>query len=508
LTDRFLFRSREMLFRMRSWMFGSTVLNAILLAPAFLGQQDPLAQLYEEARQAEAAGDQQKSVQKYEEIIKLRPDLAEAHSNLGILYYHQNQTAKARQAFKKALELKPTLSAPHFFLGLLAFNARDYASSLRHLKQAEVSDKTNPLVPLYLGYAFYAMGDYEAGSRYLERVTQIEENNADAYYHLSQSYGQLAKSSFAGLQKEFPSSFHTNLAKAHVYETERKWDDAKNAYKRAFQERPGKPLRQKLDWVEQNLKGSFSIYHPQERDDLIEGSTRYLYSPPQGQKIQEALALHRKQVLELRKRQSLSAERLYLLAEGYQVLSYLSSLWVFQRDPDSYRAHQLKGEYHESINQDSEAIEAYRRALKLKPDLQNVHFAIGNLYWKRSNLDEALPELMKELELQPAHPQALYEIGDTLIAQFKEDEAEKYLLRCLKSQPNMVEALLALERIYNMKGSHDKSLAILQKVTELAPKDPTPHYRMSAIYRKQGKLQLAQASMDRFERLRASQSAR
>ena len=206
-----------------------------------------------------------------------------------------------------------------------------------------------------------------------------------------------------------------------------------NAYEKAFQEHPGEPLRKKLSWVQQNLReSSFSAYHSQERDDLVEGSTRYLYSPPEGRKIQEALTLHRNQVLELRKKQASSAERLYLLAEGYQVLSYLSSLWVVQTDPDSYRADQLKGEYSESINQDSEAIEAYRRALKLKPDLQNVHFAIGNLYWKRSNLDEALPELKKELELQPAHPQALYEIGDTLIAQFKEDEAEKYLAPLLE----------------------------------------------------------------------------
>jgi tetratricopeptide (TPR) repeat protein len=494
---------------MRSRSLGSALLSMILLASTLFGQEDPLAQLYEDARQAESAGDLQKSIQKYEEIIKLRPDMAEAHSNVGILYYHQNQATQARQAFKKALELKPSLSAPHFFLGLLAFNARDYTSSLKHLTQAETSDKANPLVPLYLGYSFYAVRDYTAATRHFERVIRMEENNADAYYHLSQSYGQLAKSFFAALQKEFPTSFHTNLAKAHVYETERNWEDAKTAYEKVFKEHPGELLRQKLSWVQQNLtESSFSAYHSQERDDLVEGSTRYLYSPPEGRKIQEALALHRNQVLELRKKQVSSAERLYLLAEGYQVLSYLSSLWVVQTDPNSYRAHQLKGEYYESINQDSQAIEAYRRALKLKPDLQNVHFAIGNLYWKRSNLDEALPELKKELELQPAHPQALYEIGDTLIAQFKEDEAEKYLLRCLKSQPNMVEALLALERIYNSRGWHEKSLEILQKVTTLAPKDPTPHYRMSVIYRKQGKLQLAQASTERFERLRASQNAR
>ena len=72
----------------------------------------------------------------------------------------------------------------------------------------------------------------------------------------------------------------------------------------------------------------------------------------------------------------------------------------------------------------------------------------------------------------------------------------------------MVEALLALERIYSAKGWLDKSLALLHKVTLIAPQDPTSLYRMSAIYKKQGKPELAQESMERFQKLKASESPR
>jgi len=483
------------------------VLCVLCLCTSFLGQQDRLAQLYDEARQAEARGNPGAATRSYEEIVKLRPDMAEAHSNLGILYFHQNLPAKAKHAFRRALDLKPSLSAPHVFLGILAFGSRDYRVSLGHLKQAEARGETNTLVPLYLGYNLYALGDYAQANHHFEQVTLAEESNLDAGYHLSQSYGQLAKRYFAALQKDFPNSFYTNLARAHVYETERKWEDAKSAYEKALKEEPeSEPLKRKLSWIQQNLQAHEASPQTSEPNDTIEGSTRYLYAPPEGRKIQEALVSRRNLLRKLRKNQAASSEQLYRLAEGYQILSYLTSLWVVQTDPNSYRAHQLKGQYYESIDKDDEAIQAYRAALRLKPDLQNVHFAIGNICWRRSRSEEALSELKKELELNPVHPQALYEIADTLISLSNPDEAEKYLERCLKSSPNMVEALLALERIYNGRGLAEESLRLLLKVTELAPKDPTAYYRMSAIYRKQGKLELAQASIERFEKLRAFKS--
>src|SRR5207237_6085423 len=78
------------------------------------GQQDALLQLYREAQQAQSAGDYQKAIANYKRIVVLRPEMAEAYSNLGILYYDQRQSDHALTAFKKAIELKPELPAPYF----------------------------------------------------------------------------------------------------------------------------------------------------------------------------------------------------------------------------------------------------------------------------------------------------------------------------------------------------------------------------------------------------------
>ena len=78
--------------------------------------------------------------------------MAEAYSNLGILYYDQHQYDHALTAFKKAIELKPELLAPYFFLGVLRFRAHAYEDALKYLTKAEVGDRSNALIHLYLGY--------------------------------------------------------------------------------------------------------------------------------------------------------------------------------------------------------------------------------------------------------------------------------------------------------------------------------------------------------------------
>jgi Flp pilus assembly protein TadD len=97
----------------------TTVTLLAILAAVFLcfGQADELFTLYSEAREAQSAGDYKTATEKYQRIVTLRPDMAEVHSNLGILYYQQKKSSEASNHFRKAIELKPSLGAPYFFSG-------------------------------------------------------------------------------------------------------------------------------------------------------------------------------------------------------------------------------------------------------------------------------------------------------------------------------------------------------------------------------------------------------
>ena len=72
--------------------------------------QDELAKLYSEAQQAQTAGDLATASRKYEAIVQLRPQMAEAYANLGNLYYQQGQSDRAKPAYEKAIHIKPDLA--------------------------------------------------------------------------------------------------------------------------------------------------------------------------------------------------------------------------------------------------------------------------------------------------------------------------------------------------------------------------------------------------------------
>ena len=463
-----------------------------------------LLTLYQEARRAQVAGDAKKAIEKYEQIVRLRTDLAEAHSNLGTLYYQQRQVDDAVKSFQTALKLKADLGAPNFFLGVIAFNARQHEVALRHLKKSEALDRSNLPTQLYLGYTYYAQSNFRDAARHLEKVAKVEPVNQDVFYHLSKAYGQLAKQFFGTLQKEFADSYHIHLARAHLYEAEGNWEKAELAYRRALQVQPANErLNQKLQAVAQK-KSDPSVVSTVGAvpDDLVDGSTNFLYNPPPGEKIQELLELYRNRVRKLEKESAKSSETPFFLAEYHQALSYLASLWVATTDADSYRAPLLQGQYYEDVGKDEEAIREYRRALELNPDLQNVHFAIGNLYWKKDRDDKALPELQKELQLDPNHPNALYEIAEIFYSRGRLDEAAEYYLRSLKYDPGMVEAYLGVERIFTSRDEYQKALEYLRKAVELHPDHATPHYRMATIYRKMGDGAKARAALSLFQKLK------
>jgi tetratricopeptide (TPR) repeat protein len=473
-------------------------------------RQDDVAQLYKEAQEAQQAGDSKTATRKYERIVKLQPEMAEAHANLGLLYYQQGRAEQATETFKKAIQLKPSLAGPYFFLGVLSLKGRRYEEASRYLETAEAQDPSNFAIQLYSGFSHYARSRYLEAARHFEKAVAMDATDPDAFYHLSKSYGHLSKQSFDRLHKTHRDSFYTDLARAHFHEAEQNWEAAKEDYSHALDKRPESGrLQQRLRWVTQRASGLVVPALEDSADgEPIDGSIRFLYAPPTGAKIKEELQRYQNVVRALESQKDPPAEKLYGLAEDYQILSFLASLWVFERDPDSHRSHQLKGQYFEALDKDEQAIQEYHRALAVKPDLQSVHFAIGNLYWTRNRPEEALVELREEIKLDPNHPQAHYEIGDILYEQGKYAAAEEHLLKAVQLDPSMIEAHLALERIYSRREQVTKALYHLGKAVEIAPEDATPHYRLSMIYRKMGRIQDAEKERQLFEKAKTQEKRR
>ena len=479
------------------------VLNGTLTAS---GQANDIARLYTEAQKAQAAGDFAGAIRNYQSILRLRPQMAEAWANLGNLYYQESETDRAREAYMRAIRLKPDLPGPYFFLGVISFRAHEYTDALKYLQQAAASQGPNAAISSYLGYTRYARGEFKEAGRALEKAWDLEPTDIDVLYHLSKSYGHLAAEHFSVLEKSFPDSVYAVLARAHLAETKEEWSAARQHYALALDKLPdNKRIREKLQSLDAKASGS-SAPPSSPPDELIDASLMYRDSPPSGPALKKAIAAWRSRVASAGTPETQDKSE-YFVAEGYQVLSYLCLLAVLEADPDSYRAHQLRAQMMEESRNDEGAIREYREVLQRKPDLQNIHFAIGSLYWKDQRFKEARPELMQELKLNPSHPEALYELGDILAFEGDGAAAEKYFVAAVKLDPGMAEAHFALEKIYTQAGRYQESLTQLQQVARLDPADPTPHYRRALVYRKLGKTQEAESELAIFNRKKAALNA-
>src|SRR5690348_14027488 len=60
------------------------------------------------AQQAQKNSDYVTAEREYRAVLEIRPDFAEVHMNLGLVYQLQDQVSNAMIEFRRALQLKPT----------------------------------------------------------------------------------------------------------------------------------------------------------------------------------------------------------------------------------------------------------------------------------------------------------------------------------------------------------------------------------------------------------------
>jgi tetratricopeptide (TPR) repeat protein len=117
------------------------------------------------------------AVHEQREAIRLKPDLAEAHYNLGNALARREQFAEAAAAFREAIRLKPDNAAPDSIVGMIDAGQGKYTEKVaRH--QAAVRHAG-------LANALYGMRDLAGSAEEYERALELEPGFADAHFNLA-----------------------------------------------------------------------------------------------------------------------------------------------------------------------------------------------------------------------------------------------------------------------------------------------------------------------------------
>ena len=140
--------------------------QAIKLKPDYAEAHYNLGDAYAQLQQYK------KAIEEYKQAIKLKPDFAMAHNNMGTAHYKLGEHKKAIAAYKEAIRLDPKLGATHFNLGTVYFVYGDQQAAF---EQYQILKPLDPSLAAKLYQAIYkpTLNVYDAGGTDRVRINVV-----------------------------------------------------------------------------------------------------------------------------------------------------------------------------------------------------------------------------------------------------------------------------------------------------------------------------------------------
>ena len=193
------------------------------------------------AQQAQKNSDYVTAEREYRAALEIRPDYAEVHMNLGLVYQLQDQISNAMIEFRRALHLKPTLAGANFFLGVDYCKNGEGIRALPYLKAAAKQDPRRPDIWSWLATAQEMSGEFHAEVTTLRKALNLQPQNVDLLYLLGQAYERLGKEEVARLQKTAPHSARSEQLLAESYAASSEWPSAVIHFQNSLASSPDTP---------------------------------------------------------------------------------------------------------------------------------------------------------------------------------------------------------------------------------------------------------------------------
>jgi tetratricopeptide (TPR) repeat protein len=125
-------------------------------------------------------GEYEKSIEDFDEAVKLRPNFANAFNNRGVAYRNKGDLDHALADYDQAIRLKPDYLAAFYNRGLVFVERGEYARAIDDFNVVLQVDPQNPLVLFRRGQALLKNGDVEAASADIAAARAIRPDIAEA----------------------------------------------------------------------------------------------------------------------------------------------------------------------------------------------------------------------------------------------------------------------------------------------------------------------------------------
>ncbi|MGH9343595.1 MAG: tetratricopeptide repeat protein [Terriglobia bacterium] len=196
-----------------------------------------------------------------------------------------------------------------------------------------------------------------------------------------------------------------------------------------------------------------------------------------------------------------------ILYSSYRIYSELteqSILSLMVAAPDSAYMHELMGLELAKHGHAAEAIENFRVAIKINPELPGPHYELAEvLNASADTRNEAESEYKKAVALNPFDEASECRLGDIAAQKGNLKEAHERYTLALQLRPDDAQANLGLAKVLMSMGQMEKAEPLLQRAIQLDPTSAVAHFRLSALYRQTGRSADAQRELQQYQKYKA-----
>ena len=172
-----------------------------------------------------------------EAAVKLAPQIAEIHLNLGLVYHEQGEPALAVGSLGKALALTPEVEGARMLMGFNLLTLGSFGPAAEHLEKAYQEDPT-PQISYWLGLAYLKSGRPREAIPRLEEALDKQPDNADLLYYAAKAYSAVSAQLRLTLLRAAPDSARARQAIGDDHALNGRTDQAIVEYESALERTP------------------------------------------------------------------------------------------------------------------------------------------------------------------------------------------------------------------------------------------------------------------------------
>jgi tetratricopeptide (TPR) repeat protein len=174
---------------------------------------------------------------------------------------------------------------------------------------------------------------------------------------------------------------------------------------------------------------------------------------------------------------------------SFLILFFLISSQAFtpivpagQQESGNAEQYNKEGMSRYESGQYQQAIDAYRSAIRLKPDYPDANYNLGMAYSSLGQYKEAIEAYKKALRVKPDHETAYYNLGHAYSNLKKYDESIKAFRQSIRNKPDYIDAYYGLGNAYFESGDDEKAVHTFEEAIRLKPDNPYAYFNLGLLY--------------------------